>query len=86
MVPIEYQFQAELVFLLATITFAVGWKLQERRGISAVLQEPTEKAAWAAYAFGLLGYLSLRVVSDDAGSAMLQELLRLFPLEQLPPC
>ena len=82
-VPVNYQFQAELVFLLATIIFASVWRLQERKSIAAVWQEPTAKAAWSAYAIGLIGYFGLAGIVAGAALSMVQELLRLFAIGAL---
>ena len=82
-VPVNYQFQAELVFLLATIIFASVWCLQERKGIAAVWREPTAKSAWSAYAIGLIGYFGLTSIGAGAVPGMVQELLRIFAIGAL---
>ncbi|PUE17940.1 hypothetical protein [Limnohabitans sp. WS1] len=79
-VPLKYQFQAEVVFLLSIIVFSAVWRLQERKRIAAVWHEPTAKAAWLAYAVSLIGYLSL--AANDAGVSLgaVQDLLRIFSI------
>ena len=79
-VPTEYQFQAELVFLLATVIFTAIWKVQEGKQLLAMWVEPPSKAIWATYAVGLIGYLSLLVTGLGVGLGMIQELLRMFAL------
>ena len=76
----EYQFQAELVFLLAIVIFTAIWKVQEGKKLLAMWAEPPSKAIWATYAVGLIGYLSLLVTGLGVGLGMIQELLRMFAL------
>lgn len=82
-VSVIYQFQAELVFLLATVVFTFVWRLQEKKGIPAVWVEPAANAAWWAYAIGLVGYLGLTATGGGAALGMVQELLRLFAIGAL---
>lgn len=79
-VPTEYQFQAELVFLLATVIFTAAWKVQEGKKLLAMWVEPPSKAIWVAYVVGLTGYLSLLVSGLGVGLGMIQELLRMFAI------
>jgi len=83
LVPINYQFQAELIFLLSTIIFTSIWRLLERKQIAAVWQEPNVKAAWWAYAIGLTGHLGLTAIGAGAALGMVGELLRLFAIGAL---
>ena len=58
-VPMGYQFQAELVFLTATLIFTYLWLWLERGRLLAVWREPPTTAAWQFYAATILAYFGL---------------------------
>lgn len=82
-VPVNYQYQAELVFLLATVVFTSVWRFQERKGIRAVWQEPPTRVAWLAYFISLFCYFGLTVIVTRVVPGMALEFIRLFALGAL---
>jgi len=79
-VPPEYQFQAELVFLLATVIFTTVWRLQEGKRLLALWNEPPSKQIWIVYGLSLFGYIGLLFASRGVGIGALLDFLRLFAL------
>jgi hypothetical protein len=58
-VPVEYKYQAELVFLLATVVFTLTCRLLEGKTPPAVWQAPAPKAMWWTYGLTLVIYIGL---------------------------
>lgn len=79
-VPLEYQFDAELVFLLATIVFTATWTALERGFVLAVWREPMPRALWATYGLSISIYLFLNTSGIGGLLGMTQELMRLFSI------
>ncbi|NCC05256.1 MAG: hypothetical protein EOM37_14760 [Proteobacteria bacterium] len=74
----EYQFDAEMVFLLATVVFTSAWIALEKRTIMAVWHEPVPRATWATYGLSITTYLLLKASGIGGSLGMTQELMRLF--------
>lgn len=79
-VPLEYQFDAELVFLLATCVFTAIWIVLERGRALAVRREPAPGAMWATYGLSITAYLLLKASGIGGSLGMTQELMRLFAI------
>lgn len=79
-VPWEYQFQAEVIFLLATLAFSVTWRLLEGRTPLAIWEEPAPKAMWWGYAIGLVAHASLLGTPLAQSAGMTHELFRMFSI------
>lgn len=77
-VPFQYQFQAELVFLLASVVFTAAWRLLEGRNALVVPQEPSAGSMLRAYLITLSLYLLLTASGVGSSLGMTVELLRLF--------
>lgn len=75
-----YQTQAEFLFLLATILFAVVWNLLERRRMLALWHEPAPRSVWRTYIFSCFAYFLL---PEIAGLGQITELMRLFSIGAL---
>lgn len=82
-VGFEYQFQAELVFLLATVVFTSVWRWQEGKQALALLVEPPSKSAWMVYGMSLFGSFTLSIGGIGDGLGLVQELLHLFAIGAL---
>jgi hypothetical protein len=82
-VELEYQFQAELVFLLATLVFTIVWRWQEGEKALALQAEPPSPIAWRAYGVSLLGSFTLSIGGIGDGLGLIQELLHLFAIGAL---
>jgi|GEM_PF-5183948 len=82
-VPMEYQFQAELVFLAAIVVFASIWRLLEGKIPLAVWREPAPKAMWWTYALSLAAYIALGAgqIGSSLGASL--ELIKLFSIGAL---
>lgn len=76
----EYQFQAELVFLLATLIFTFTWRALEGRRLLAIWHEPDSKVVWWIFWVGLAVYIGLYKLPFGASLGMTQELFRLFAI------
>ena len=76
----EYQFDAELVFLLATFIFTAAWIVLERGMVMAVRREPKPPAMWATYGLSIAAYLLLSASRIGGSLGMAQELMRLFSI------
>jgi hypothetical protein len=77
-VPREYQFAAEMVFLVAMVAFAVTWMSLERRSPPAVWREPNPSAMWWSYGLSITAYLALKSSGLGQSLGMTDELMRLF--------
>lgn len=82
-VPTQYLFQAELIFLLATVVFTLAWRLLEGRKPLAVWQAPAPKAMWWAYGLALVAYLVLSATPIGSAFGATLELMRLFSIGAL---
>lgn len=82
-VELEYQFQAELIFLLATMVFTGVWRLQEGNQTLALLHEPSTKVAWTAYFISLFTVYILTILGLGSGLGLVEELLHLFSIGAL---
>ena len=82
-VPMEYQFQAELVFLCATVVFTLVWQVLEGRTPLAVWREPHPRAMWWTYAIALAAYvvLSISPLGRSFGASL--ELMKMFSIGAL---
>lgn len=79
-VPLQYQFQAELVFLLAAVVFTLIWRWLEGRQPITIVQEPAPKTMFLTYLATLATYLVLSATGVAASLGMTAELLRLFSI------
>ncbi|BAL23241.1 hypothetical protein [Azoarcus sp. KH32C] len=79
-VPFEYQFQAELVFLLAAIVFTLIWRRLEGKHPVSIMVEPAPRTMFMIYAVSLGTYLLLSAAGLLAALGMTAELLRLFSI------
>lgn len=79
-VPLRYQFQAEVVFLVAAIVFTLTWILLERGRLLVVRREPESKILFFAYAWSFSIYLILSFSGVAASIGMAAELLKLFSI------
>lgn len=79
-VPLEYQFQAELVFLLATMIFTSVWRLQEGKRLLGLWNEPPSKQIWIVYGLSIFGHIGLLFSVDGSDVGTLGGLLRFFAL------
>ena len=79
-VPLEYQFQAELVFLLAAVVFTGVWRALEGRRLRALWHQPPSKIVWAVYGLTGVGYLGFVFAGFGASAAMTENLLRMFAI------
>jgi hypothetical protein len=79
-VPLEYQFQAELVFLLATIIFTSVWRLQEGKRLLGLWNEPPSKQIWMVYGLSIIGHIVLLISFDRTAVGTLAGALRFFAL------
>ena len=82
-VPLEYQFQAELVFLLAATVFTGVWRALEGRRLRALWYQPPSKIVWAVYGLTGVAYFGLVFAGFGASSAMTEELLHTFAIGAL---
>jgi hypothetical protein len=82
-VPLEYQFQAELVFLLAAVVFTGVWRALEGRSLRALWRQPPSNIVWAVYALTGVGYLGFVFAGFGASSGMTEELLHTFAIGAL---
>jgi hypothetical protein len=82
-VPMEYQFQAELVFVCATVVFTLVWRVLEGRTPLAVWREPHPRAMWWTYALALAAYvlLSAGPLGRSFGASL--ELMKMFSIGAL---
>lgn len=81
LVPIEYQYQAELVFLLAMVLFTLTCLLLEgRTSPPAVWEEPATEAVWWTYGLALLAYLGLTISAVGQSLGMTQDLMKYFSI------
>lgn len=67
-VPLVYKFQAELVFLLATIVFTTVWKCLEGSHILAIWNVPRIRSIWLIYGLSLVMYVVAKVLAIDLGA------------------
>ena len=79
-VPLEYQFRAELVFLLAAVVFAGVWRALEGRRLRALWHQPPSKIVWAVYGLTGIAYFGLVFAGVGAVLASTEEFLRLFAI------
>lgn len=79
-VSLKYQFQAELVFLLATLVFTFVWRRQEAKNVLALWHEPRSKVLWITYSVSLIGYLVITSSGFAGAFGLIPELLRLFSI------
>lgn len=79
----EYRFQAELVFLIATVIFTLTWRRLEGRTPVAVWHEPAPKAMWLTYAAGLGAYAALTSGEGGASLGSIAFLTQLFAIGAL---
>lgn len=79
-VPLEYQFDAELVFLIAMLIFSFTWITLERKSVLVVWQAPSPKAIWWTYGVALIAHLLLSITGLGHSAGMTQELMRLFAI------
>lgn len=82
-VPMEYQFQAELVFLSATVVFALVWRVLEGRTPLAVWREPPPRAMWWTYALALVAYVGLGASPLGRSFGASLELMKMFSIGAL---
>lgn len=82
-VPLDYQFQAELVFLLATVLFTGVWRLLEGRTPLAVWREPPPGSMWWTYALALAAYVALSFSPVGTSFGASRELMRMFSIGAL---
>jgi hypothetical protein len=82
-VPLEYQFQAELVFLLAAVVFTGVWRALEGRHLRALWHQPPSKILWAVYGLTGVGYLGFVFAGFGASLDATEDLLRLFAIGAL---
>jgi hypothetical protein len=82
-VPLEYQFQAELVFLLATITFTILWIWQEGKRPLALWDEPPSRMLWMTYAVCLFVFLGLSASGFGVALGLVPDLFRLASIGAL---
>lgn len=79
-VPAQYEFQAELLFLLAMGIFIATWRMLEGRRPLAVWTELSSSSMWWVYLVGLCGYLLVSVGGRAASLGIAAELLRLLSI------
>lgn len=79
-VPFEYQFYAELVFLLATFVFTATWLLLEKRSVLAVWHEPPPRVIWATYGLSVTIYVAVSASGINGSLGMIMELTWLFSI------
>lgn len=79
-VPLEYMYQAEFIFLLATLIFTSIWCLLEKRKIQAIRQEPTPKVIWSVYVFSFAIYLILNATNFAASLGLISTLMWSFSI------
>jgi hypothetical protein len=79
-VPLAYQFQAEIVFLVATVVFTLAWLRLERGSILAVWQVPAPRVLWWTYGLALGIHLALSASGQGGKLGMTEELARLFAI------
>lgn len=79
-VPIEYQFQAEFIFLAATIIFTFIWRIFEGPRILAVWHEPDSKVLWWTYSISMFAYVVLNKFPWASSLGMAQNLSRLLAI------
>jgi len=82
-VPTQYLFQAELIFLLATVVFTLTWRRLEGRKPLAVWQVPAPKAMWWTYCLALVAYLVLSASPIGSAFGATLELMKLFSIGAL---
>jgi hypothetical protein len=82
-IEFKYQFQAELIFLVATLVFTLVWRLQEKKRSLALWTGPSSQIAWIAYGFCLLVSTLIALGAISSGFGLLQELLRVFSVAAL---
>lgn len=74
--PLEYQFQAELVFLLAAVVFTGVWCALEGRRLRALWYQPPSKIVWAGIGLTSVGYLGFVFTGFGASLGETEQLLR----------
>ncbi len=79
----QYLFQAELVFLLATVVFAFVWRLLEGKKPLAVWQAPDPQTMWWVYGLAIAAHLVFAVDPVGISFGMTQELMRIFAVGAL---
>ena len=79
-VPLEYQFQAELVFLLAAVVFTGVWRALEGRRLRGLWHQPSSKTVWAVYGLSGVGYLVSVYAGFGASAGLTGELLYSFAI------
>ncbi|MCK6395843.1 hypothetical protein [Zoogloea sp.] len=79
-VPLQYQFQAEVVFLSAAVVFTFVWILLEGRRPLCIQGEPPPRVLFGTYGVSLGSYLALHTLGLSASLGMGVELLRLFSI------
>lgn len=82
-VPLEYQFQAELVFLLAAVVFTGVWWALEGRRLRALWHQPPSKIVWAIYALTGAGYLGFVFAGFGAAAGETKDLLHMCAIGAL---
>jgi hypothetical protein len=82
-VPLEYQFQAELVFLLAAVVFTGVWRALEGRRLRALWHQPPSKIVWAVYALTGVGDLGFVFAGFGAFLNVTAYLLHMFAIGAL---
>ena len=82
-VPWEYQFQAELVFLLAAVVFTGVWRALEGRRLRVPWHQPPSKIVWAVYGLTGLGYLGLVFAGFAVSAGLTEEFLHTFAIGAL---
>ncbi len=79
-VPIEYQLQAEAVFLLATVVFTAVWRWQEGGKVIAIWGIPDTRKLWSIYRFCLVMYGLVTFSGLASYVGMIVEFLHLFAI------